>query len=217
MYKILLMVFSLFILSMGCQAPNETKAGGEGEYCNGNDADCRNGYICDVNVCRGLETLSEFSCSKICDHLETCSANQKNCEATCEATFKGRCQGLACPWSIEARDSFGKCIVESTCIDLKKGEDAFDSCYAQIPLVDARARRCSAFVAAANKKECGASSESIKNIASYCGLLARTATDTSWARTETCVDRIANGTCSQVLQCFDDVFLPKSATVDQTN
>ncbi len=215
MQKVLLALFSLFILSMGCQAASEVKAGGEGEFCSGADIDCRVGYICQDNACRGQEgTTPEYSCSAICSRLDACGTQEPDCLDSCKATFDGQCSGTACPWNTEAKTAFGKCIVDD--LDCEEArQNGPDICYGRLPIESNREARCDAFVAAANR--CGANQTNTLNTG--CTLLAKTATDTSWARTDACIDRIAADDCNSAADCFNTVFnlSPPISFLDSTN
>ncbi len=201
MNKILLTVFSLFILSMGCQAATEVKSGGEGEFCTGADIDCREGFVCVANTCRGQGGSSEYSCSSICERLDFCATGEQDCVSSCIATFNGQCTGTACPWSSDARQAFGKCIVDDLSCDEAR-ENGPDLCFGRLLILEDRKERCDAFVAAANR--CGANRTD--GLESGCELLGKTATQDSWNRTDACVDRIAADDCGGTETCFNDVF-----------
>lgn len=203
MYKIVLTLFSVFVLAQGCQAATEIKAGGEGEFCTGADVDCREGFVCVAGTCRGQGGGSgQYSCTTICNRLAECSTNEDSCVSSCEATFRGRCAGTPCPWSTQAIDSFGKCIVDDLTCEEARAADAPDTCFGRIPLDSNRENRCDAFVAAANR--CGASNT--QTLRNGCVLLAKTATEASWNRTDACVERIAAGDCGGTGTCFNSVF-----------
>lgn len=200
------MIFlSILITLVSCRADDEVKRGGEDDFCNFRDSDCRDGFICQSGVCQALVNTNTgtYSCADICARLDECGAGEDDCVARCDATFQGSCEGLACPWSADAVESFGTCIVDELTCEEARQSDAPDTCYGQIELADDRRERCDAFVAAAERCNGDADTGSLR---SQCFLLGRTATDESWARTDSCVDRIAGGECSEIGDCFNTVF-----------
>lgn len=185
-----------------CRADDTIKQGVEGEFCNNRDDDCRDGHICDQGVCRSLGGAGSITCAEMCNHLEECQTGEANCEADCRATIQGTCEGLPCPWSADAVDAFGQCILDLSCEEAV-AVDAPQECYREIPIAPDRENRCEAFIAAAGRCNEAASTAELRN---RCYLLGRTNTADSWARTEPCVERIDDGFCNEIEQCFNDVF-----------
>ncbi len=188
---------------LGCRAGETTKQGIEGEFCNNRDDDCRDGHICEEGVCRAIDgPAGSVTCAEMCSHLEECQAGEENCEADCRATIRGTCDGLPCPWSDEAVDSFGNCVLGLSCEETRE-VDAPQTCYRRIEISADRENRCEAFIAAVGRCNGSASTSELRN---RCFLLGRTNTDTSWSRTDACVDRVDDGLCNEIETCFNEVF-----------
>ena len=102
--------------AFGCRADDSVKQGVDGEFCNDRDDNCRTGHICQDGVCLATEG-SGSTCGQMCQRLVDCQTGEPNCEAYCRATVQGTCRTLACPWSPEAVDSFGNCIIASILFD----------------------------------------------------------------------------------------------------
>lgn len=202
--SMLLVALLVAVTALGaCRATDEIKQGGEGEFCNNRDDDCRDGHICQDGVCRALQNTGSVTCAQMCSRLEECEAGEANCQVDCRATIRGTCVGEPCPWSTEAIEAFGTCITEQLTCDEIREVDAPQECYRRIPISEEREGRCEAFIAAANRCSAGASTTQLRN---RCFLLGRTNTEASWLRTDACVDRIADGLCEEVEDCFNSVF-----------
>lgn len=186
-----------------CQAEETVKQGIEGELCNNRDDDCRDGHICENGVCRALENTGAITCAEMCARLDECQSGEENCEADCRATIQGTCTELPCPWSAEAIDAFGTCITEELTCEETRQTDAPQECYRRIPITESRESRCEAFIAAADRCNPGVSATALRN---RCYLLGRTSTDDSWARTDACVDRVSDGLCDEIEDCYNSVF-----------
>lgn len=191
----------ILVFTFGCRAEDTVKQGIEGEFCNGRDDDCREGHICDDGVCRAAGD-GAATCTTMCRHLDDCETGETDCQADCRATFEGTCEGLPCPWSDEARTAFGECILGLSCEEARD-VDAPQVCYRQIPIDAGRENRCEAFIAAAGRCQPGVETATLRN---RCFLLGRTNTDSSWARTDSCVERIEDGFCAEIAECYNDVF-----------
>ena len=186
-----------------CRADDVVKQGIEGEVCNNRDDDCREGHICDQGVCRALDGTGSVTCAEMCRHLTDCNTGEMNCEADCRATLQGTCEGaIPCPWSADAIDSFGTCILDLSCEDAQ-AVDAPQQCYRDIPIPSDREARCEAFIAAADRCSPGVDTADLRN---RCFLLGRTNTAQSWTRTDPCVARIEDGFCNEIEECFNSVF-----------
>lgn len=185
-----------------CRADDVVKQGIEGEYCNDRDEDCREGLLCEAGVCKATDAPGSVTCGEVCNHLESCETGEANCEANCRATLDGTCEGLACPWSTDAADAFGTCILEMSCEEAL-ASDATQVCYRELPIDEDRQNRCDAFIAAAQRCD---SAVSVNDLRNACFLLGRTNTAESFARTDACVDRVADGLCPEIEDCFNSVF-----------
>ena len=203
MYRLWAMLLLVTVsAALGCRADDNVKQGYDGEFCNDRDDDCRDGHICQDGVCRSTE-VAGVTCGQMCQRLEDCQTGEPNCEADCRATIQGTCQTLACPWSPEAVESFGDCIISELTCDEARGNDAPQECYRRIPISDERAGRCDAFIAAADRCNPGVTTTDLRN---RCFLLGRTSTLESWSRTDPCVDRVAAGACPDIESCYNSVF-----------
>lgn len=202
MRKICLLSMTLLFALPACRAEDTIKQGIEGEFCNNRDDDCRDGHICQDGVCRATDGGGTITCAQMCARLEECNTGETNCEADCRATIQGTCQTLACPWSAEAVDAFGTCIIDELTCEEAQASDAPQECYRRIPLDEDRQARCDAFIAAVDR----CSDEDTTDLRNRCYRLGRTATEESWARTDGCVDRVAGGLCSEIGDCFNAVF-----------
>lgn len=205
MRKPMVAILLLALLFGACRADDTIKQGVEGEFCNNRDDDCREGHICQDGICRALEGGGSVTCAQMCTRLEECQSGEENCEADCRATLQGTCEGTPCPWSSDAIDAFGTCISdELTCEEIRQVDaPAPQECYRRIPIDAARENRCEAFIAAADRCNPGVSTNGLRN---RCYLLGRTNTEESWQRTDPCVDRIDDGFCAEISDCFNEVF-----------
>lgn len=201
--RTLLLVTSLLALMAGCRADDTVKQGIEGEFCNDDPSDCREGYTCQDGVCRGGGS-NTITCAQMCARLEECNTGEPNCEPDCRATIAGTCdEMLPCPWSDEAVEAFGRCITEELTCEEARTTDAPQECYRRIPIPSDRENRCLSFLEAADACNPGVSVTELRN---RCYLLGRTSTSESWTRTEGCVSRIEDGACAEIEACFNEVF-----------
>ena len=203
MYKFLCLLLLTTVALTACRADDTIKQGIDGEFCNNRDDDCRDGHVCDNGVCKSGDSAGTITCAQMCARLEACQTGEENCEADCRATIQGTCQTLACPWSAEAVDAFGRCITEELTCAEAQASDAPQECYRRIPMDAVRESRCEAFIAGADRCNPGVSTSELRN---RCYLLGRTSTDESWARTDACVNRVADGFCAEIEDCFNAVF-----------
>ncbi len=201
--RTLYVVLLMSVVALGaCRAEDTVKQGIEGEYCNNRDDDCRDGNICQDGVCRSTG-VGTITCAQMCNRLEACNTGEEDCEADCRATIRGTCLTLACPWSADAVDSFGRCITEELTCEEAQASDAPQECYRRIPIATERENRCEAFIAAGDRCNPGVSASALRN---RCYLLGRTSTAESWARTDACVERVAGGFCAEIEACYNGVF-----------
>lgn len=187
----------------GCRADDVVKQGVEGEFCNNRDSDCRDGHICEDGICRALESTAGVTCGEMCQRLEECATGEEDCEADCRATLAGTCEATPCPWTSDAIEAFGTCIIEELTCEEAREADAPNTCYRRIPIPDERANRCDAFVAAATSCSPQVVTTELRN---RCYLLGRTNGPESWARTDGCVSRVSDGLCTEIGDCFNAVF-----------
>lgn len=201
---LVLICMGVLIALSGCRAADEVKQGGEGEFCNARDSDCRDGFICQGGVCQGLVSSGAYTCQEMCTRLQGCNAEEADCVPRCQATFRGVCPDTnPCPWSSDAVDAFGTCIVEELSCEEARMDSAPDLCFQRIDLDEDRGERCDAFVAAIGRCDGSVSTDEFRR---KCFVLARTATEESFTRTDACVDRIADGLCNEIGDCFNSVF-----------
>lgn len=203
MRNLFLVLIALLFALPACRADDSVKQGGDGEFCNNRDDDCRDGHICQDGVCRSTDAAGTITCAQMCTRLEECNTGEEDCEVNCRATIQGTCETLACPWSGDAVDSFGRCITEGLTCEEARENDAPQECYRRIPIDGDRENRCEAFIAGADRCNPGVSTSELRN---RCYLLGRTSTDESWARTDACVERVAGGFCAEIENCYNSVF-----------
>ena len=182
-------------LMLGCRADDTIKQGADGEFCNDSDLDCRPGHICDRSFCRA-QAIDGTNCESMCQRIAFCEADEPDCLQTCLATIAGGCSAEnPCPWSDEAVDTFGSCIINDlSCAELQSG-DAPQICYEQIPLNEERRAICDGLIEAGTSCEPGADTVRLR---SACYRLARTTTDEGFARVDECTDRVEDGFCSEI-------------------
>lgn len=206
-------IFLMLLMCMtvlGCRADDTIKQGIEGEFCNNRDDDCRDGHVCEAGVCRATEGSSSVTCAQMCARLDECQSGEEDCISDCRATIQGTCETLPCPWSADAVDAFGTCITEELTCEEIRASDAPQECYRRIPISQEREGRCQAFIAAADRCRPGVVVDELRN---RCYLLGRTSPDTSWARTDACVERVGDGFCGEIADCYNAVFELES-TID---
>ncbi len=189
----LFIVASLAASLFACNAEDEMRTGGVGEYCNGRDSDCRAGLVCLQGVCDSLGPRPTYDCDDICERLGECGALGEACASDCRLT--------TADWSFAARDEFGICLVE----DLTCGEAVADfapqTCYTRIEIPSERLARCSAFDDTA--ADCGASLRDREELIETCYALARTSVDDAWRPAEDCAD-LAD--CAATRACLTSAF-----------
>jgi hypothetical protein len=201
-------IVSLLLLAVsfaGCTADDTTRQGVEGEICNDRDLDCRDGHVCSLGVCVEIDG-GAYSCADVCSKLQSCQAagDSQACIDQCRTQFAGACETLPCPWSEPAIDIYSACIVDDlSCSELEDVPAARDQCFATLPYPEERQIVCDEFVAAAQACSSTANSPLLEI---RCARLARTTTDDSWSRTETCTTRVADGFCTEIEECLNDVF-----------
>jgi hypothetical protein len=194
----MLLIALLAVLAMGmtaCRATEEVKQGYAGEHCNGVDLDCRPGYLCDRSVCRAELEQTGVTCETMCRRLEICETNEENCLAKCRNTIR--------EWSPEAIEAFGECIISGLTCEEARTVVAHQVCYERIPIVDGRRDRCTYFVEAA--RSCDNTVNTLK-LRDECLYMARTRSQQVWTRTDACVERVEDGFCDEIADCFNEVF-----------
>lgn len=194
MFMFLLLVTVAMSLT-ACRASEEVKQGYEGEHCNGIDEDCRPGFLCDRSVCRSELAQTGVSCETMCARLDACGTNEENCVPKCRNTIR--------EWSPEAIEAFGECIIEGLTCEEARESIAPQVCYERIPIVDGRSDRCTYFIEAARSCE---QAVDVGELRQECLYMARTRSQQVWVRTDACVERIDDGFCSDIADCFNDVF-----------
>jgi hypothetical protein len=210
-----LLITAALLALMGCRAEDEVKQGVQGEFCNDSDADCREGYICDRGYCR-LQAVEGTDCRAMCARIATCGIEDEACVADCQATIAGDCGSeLPCPWSDDAVQAFGSCMVNDlTCDVLETGEGP-QLCYDQLAIPTERRRVCDQIEGFLNDS-CGI--ENTDLLKGRCYQLARTATDSSFERTATCHEAALDGQCLDTVECVNVVFvLTPAITLESSN
>ena len=186
------------LAATACQAPQEVRQGGEGEYCNGDDEECRAGLTCEDFICTGSESDNDEhpwaeDCDQMCDRLDACEASLDQCV--------GRCLNTTELWGEEAVDYFVACFVDDlSCDELQASEDPPQTCYQQIPIDETRQNQCDDFQSAAF--ECGASGEATSEFDEACTGAARTAGPDRWSDIQGCNEYI-DETCQDVFECLN--------------
>ena len=198
-----LAVIAMTFVVLGCNASDNTLKGAEGEWCNGDDSDCKDELTCDDFVCTDNAPGTE-ECRDICDRLDECEVEQPNCHAACRNEIS--------PWGDDQQQAFRSCFVDDkSCDELRDADDPPQMCYDELPLPEDRRDRCERFANAASA--CDASSSAVDELSRACRRLARTRDEGDWAATEPCEDTLNNG-CDDQLSCFQDVFDPQPPVME---
>ncbi len=205
MNRIILLVMGLALV--GCHADDEVKQGVQGEFCDGADSDCRQGYVCDRGYCR-LLSIDGTDCRSMCARIASCGVVDEGCIDDCQATVAGDCgSSLPCPWSDNAVNQFGDCIVNTLTCDQIEAGDGPQLCYQELDLSAERKAICDGFVSVLDL--CNASST--EALIDRCYQLARTATDASFTRTNTCTELATDGLCVETAECVSAIFVIQPA------
>ncbi len=187
----------------GCHADDEVKQGVQGEYCIAADSDCREGYVCDRGYCR-LLSIEGTDCRAICARISSCGVVDESCVEDCQATIAGECgSSLPCAWSDNAVDAFGNCFVNTLTCDDIAGGDGPQLCYQELTLTTERKAVCDQYLSLMNA--CGAVDTAV--LKDRCYQLARTATDTSFTRTNTCTELATDGLCFETADCLNAILV----------
>lgn len=189
------LVAAFAVAVINCTASETTLQGAEGEYCNGDDLDCRAPLLCVDYVCTYSDEVYWEECSDICDRVDDCNVVIDDCLSSCvNSTYQ---------WSEEAVELFRACFVDDLeCQQLQESENPPQTCYSQLPLAEDRAERCRLFVDAA--RSCGADDDEASHLRSRCRFMGRTRSAEVWAYSDECVHRIADGVCQDIYACFDE-------------
>lgn len=178
----------------GCRAPEEIKQGFVGEYCF-EDEDCRDGLICDDvrAACMELRVGSLEKCEAMCERMAACEAPQEQCRVACHNTVRD--------WSEAAFDTFAACITSELSCEEMQNDYAPQLCYVRIPLDEQRADVCGLFVDSAI--ECDQDGAALQSLRDGCLLVARTGSEETWGRVESCSVLLSGGTCTDVAVCLN--------------
>lgn len=192
-----LMLALVGLAATACQAPQEVRQGGEGEYCNGDDEECRADLVCQDFICtspdNGQQQQETDECDQICERLDDCDAPLDNCV--------GRCENTVSDWGQTAIEHFANCFTDDrSCEQLRDDDDPPQTCYDRIPVDDRRESRCEDFESAVF--ECEADDEAIDELRSECRAAARVAGPDRWDDVESCNDRIDEG-CQETFDCLN--------------
>lgn len=197
--------FALTCATFGCSASDETLKGAEGEYCNGEDSDCKDLLVCDDFICSDNASGSD-QCRQICDRLDECGVEQPNCRSACRAEIA--------EWGDAQQDGFRDCFVDDkSCEALDESPDPPQLCYDELPLPDDRRARCERYVNAASA--CGASIDAVDELSRSCRRMARTRGDEDWADSEACESSFEQS-CDDQLSCFQDTFDPDPELIESS-
>lgn len=195
-----LIALALFaVTSAACQAPESVMQGAQGEFCNNSNGDCQSGLRCENNICTaGSGGGSGDECATICDRLDDCQASLSNCEAACRNETTN--------WASDIVDAFERCFTDDfSCEDLRAEDDPAQACYNELPAIDAdRERRCDEFHRAGDS--CQADDESLRDLRNACRKAARTLNEETWAHSESCVERLEDNHCPDIVDCLNQVF-----------
>lgn len=200
--RLLILLIALIFLG-SCTAEDEVKRGEDNEYCASSNADCREGFLCDRNRCRAIE-IDGTNCESMLQKINFCNAEQPDFLQTCLNTINGNCpEDNPCPWSDEAVESFGTCVVDDLTCDQIINDNAPQICYSAIPLDQEREQICQNFIVATNLCVADQNTDELR---SQCFYLARTSTEASWLRVFECTARINDGFCAEIGDCLNAVF-----------
>lgn len=197
------LIVALVIFTFGCRDGDEAKQGVQGEFCEGSDLDCRQGFICDRGYCR-LQSIERTDCHAMCDRIISCGQLEESCVEDCRATIAGDCDSdLPCPWSDHAVDAFGDCIINQLSCDEIATGDGPQLCYEELSISDSRKAVCDDFLT--SMEDCGVSDT--QALQSRCYQLGRTATDDSFQRTNTCSQLANEALCLETIECLNAIFV----------
>lgn len=183
------------VIATGCTAPEEVLQGAQGEYCNGADDDCRSPLRCRDYVCTAMGSAE--SCVSVCNRLDECGAQVNRCTDAClDATDQ---------WGTEPLEHFVTCFEEDlSCEQLVETDEPYQTCYNELPLSDERAQRCTDFVDAA--RDCGGDSDRVDAFGKECRIMARTRSEEVWSQSDACAERVDDGVCPDIYECFNETF-----------
>lgn len=165
----------------------EARQGGEGEFCNGRDTDCRPGLLCVDGICEAGFTLAN-DCETICEKISGCGGQLSGCVYSCNLTIED--------WAVRAQQDFGQCVVEDlACAEI---EQAFapQTCYERILIPEDRAETCAALREALDS--CGLP-DFEGEFSKVCQRSARVDREEKWQETADCAE---NRTCDTLEQCL---------------
>ena len=186
----------------GCQAPLETKRGAIGDFCNGEDMECRQGLLCQEGTCDTINNSPE-ACTQVCDIVGTCGARLSGCREGCIDALKF--------WKTSVINEYKRCYVDDiSCQQIQADSEPQRLCYDQLPPApQARVDRCNSLQTTGEQCLGGASgdyADSFNEFSGNCQLQARTRADQIWARSDECVESADAGNCGQLFGCINRVF-----------
>jgi len=191
-----LIIMALCALSLvACSAATQTKQGGPGEICLGQDTDCRPGLLCENSVCVLPDSALSAACIKSCDKIGSCGLENLNCVNECMATVDD--------WSESVVEKFADCLSEDlSCEELgQSAETAAQVCYDRLETDSARLDRCRGFKSMLLACDPDASTSAFERA---CIRTARTTDAPTWeARTEACIGINA---CPTGADCINSAF-----------
>lgn len=189
-------------LAFACQAPMDQKQGAVGEYCSGNDEECREGLICKQGVCQTTNNSVE-ACDQVCDRFEKCERPLGDCERDCQKTLLD--------WSKDVAEEYASCYEQTSCERIQESDSPPNICYAQLELSEQRLQRCENFRDTAQSCLADASGDYEDRVSDFfdkCRRKARTVSDEKWSATDSCNEHATADPvrCGQMFGCINGNF-----------
>jgi hypothetical protein len=185
----------------------DQKQGAVGEYCSGNDEECREGLVCEQGVCQTGNNSIE-ACSQVCDRFGECERPLGDCELDCQKTLLD--------WSKDVTEEYASCYEETSCEQIQDAADrenysAPNLCYEQLELPEERRQRCTNLKNTAEsclEDVSGDYEDRVRKFSDACHRKARTVNDEKWSQTDSCNDHASASPvrCGQMFGCINDTF-----------
>jgi len=185
----------------------DQKQGAVGEYCSGNDEECREGLVCEQGICR-TDNNSIEACSRVCDRFAECERPLGNCERDCQKTLLD--------WSKGVTEEYASCYEETSCQRIQDAADrenysAPNLCYEQLDLPEERRERCNNLKGTAEsclEDVSGDYGDRVSDFFDKCRRKARTVAEEEWSTTDSCNEyATANPVqCGRMFACINENF-----------